>query len=65
MYFLTTADIVHPQTLQPIVRRMTILSPENLRTLDAQYGIDNIPCVWCRDYAALQSVTNDMMDGKI
>lgn len=65
MYFLTTADIVHPETLQPIVRRMTILTTENLRTLDAQYGIDNIPCVWCRDMGVVESITRDMMDGKI
>lgn len=65
MYFLTTADIVHPETLRTIVRRMTILSPENLRTLDVQYGIDNIPCVWCRDMGVVESITKDMMDGKI
>ena len=65
MYFLTTADILHPATLDPIVRRMTILTPENLRTLDAKYGIDNIPCVWCRDMRTVEAVTRDMMDGKI
>ena len=65
MYFLTTADIIHPETLRPIVRRMTILSPENLRTLDAQYGIDNIPCVWCRDMGVVEAITRDMMDGKL
>ena len=65
MYFLTTADIIHPETLQPIVRRMTILSPENLRTLDAQYGIDNVPCIWGKDMGVVEAVTNDMMDGKI
>lgn len=65
MYFLTTADILHPVTLDPIVRRMTILTPENLRTLNAQFGIDNIPCVWCGDMGVIEAVTRDMMDGKI
>lgn len=65
MYFLTTADIINPETLSPIVRRMTVLSPENLRTLDAQYGIDNVPCVWCKDMGVVESITRDMMDGKI
>lgn len=65
MYFLTTADIIHPETLQPIVRRMTTLSIEDVRTLQGKYGVDSIACVICTDSAALQSVTNDMMDGKI
>lgn len=65
MYFLTTKDIIHPETLVPIVRRMTILSPENLRTLDAQYGIDNVPCVWCKDMGVIEAITRDMMDGKL
>jgi hypothetical protein len=65
MYFLTTADIINPETCEPIVRRMTTLSIEDVRTLQGRYGIDSIPCVICTDSYALQSVTNDMMDGKL
>ena len=59
MYFLTTEDIIHPETLDPIVRKMTILTPENLRTLDAVYGVDNVPCVWCRDMRTVELIVND------
>ena len=59
MYFLTTSDILHPETLDPIVRKMTILTVENLRTLDVVYGVDNVPCVWCRDMGVIESIVND------
>lgn len=59
MYFLTTEDILHPETLDPIVRKMTILTPENLRTLDVVYGVDNVPCIWCRDMGVVEAIVNE------
>ena len=59
MYFLTTTDIIHPETLDPIVRSGTVLTPENLRTLDVVYGVDNVPCVWCRDMGVIELIVND------
>lgn len=65
MYFLTTANIDHPVSCEPIVRRMTILTEENIRMLDAEYGIDSIPCIICRDMHAVESITREMMHGRI
>lgn len=65
MYFLTTRSIEHPETQEIVVRRMTILSLENLRMLDKRYGIDNVPCVVCMDMRTVENITKDMMDGKL
>lgn len=64
MYFLTTKAIEHPETLEVIVPRMTILSMDNIRTLAGQ-GIDSIPCVVCQDMRTVDSVTSDMMHGRL
>jgi hypothetical protein len=64
MYFLTTRSIEHPETLEVIVRRMTILSIEDVRTL-AGYGVDSIPAVVCADMGAVESVVRDMMAGRL
>lgn len=65
MYFLTTTSIEHPETRERIVRRMTILSESDIRMLSGKYGIDNIPCVVCMDMRAVESITRDMMTGKL
>jgi len=65
MYFLTTRSIEHPETLEVIVRRMTILSIEDVRTLAGEYGVDSIPAVICADMGAVESVVRDMMAGRL
>jgi hypothetical protein len=65
MYFLATRSIEHPETLEVIVQRMAVLSIEDVRRLAGDFGVDTIPCVICQDMRAVESMTRDMMSGRL
>ena len=64
MYYLTTREIGHPETLEVIVPRMITLSIDDIRMLAGKYGIDSIHCVICTDMHAVESIMRDIMDDK-
>lgn len=64
MYFLTTKAIQDPESLEVIVRRMTILSPEDVRRLGKEYGVDTISVIICANMRAVRTATRHMMDGR-
>jgi len=65
MYFLATRSIEHPETLETIVGRMTILSIDDVRKLAGEFGVDSVPCVICTDMKAVERMTQQMMDGRL
>lgn len=65
MYFLATRSIEHPETLEVVVERMAVLSIEDVRRLAGDFGVDTIPCVICQDMRAVESMTRDMMSGRL